>query len=75
MKQHSTNGFQVVVTPETTQEAGLMHWLAERFQGRLVRLDFNTTNHPVSDTYPALWITEVLKAPPTQAPGEKGSGT
>lgn len=47
---------RVMLAPETVEEAGVMQWLAKRFEGRRVRLWFDTTSYDDCDQHPMLWI-------------------
>lgn len=57
MKLVGTN--ENMLCPETTAEAGLLAWLANRFEGKTVTLVFDTTYHAGVNHHPMLWIREV----------------
>lgn len=46
----------VMLAPETTEEAGIMYWLAQRFAGKRVQITFDTTMHHGCGQFPMMWI-------------------
>lgn len=57
MKFNSITGMDaIMIKPESLEEVGLMQWLAKRFQGQTVTLEFDTTLLANVPSYPMFWI-------------------
>lgn len=57
MKYHTVTGENaVMLKPETIEEVGLCQWLARRFGGKPVRLEFDTTILSGAPHEPMLWL-------------------
>lgn len=58
---HSTIGKDgVMLMADTVDEAGLMCWLAKRYKGKFVTLEFDTSMRGSGNTQcPTLWITPI----------------
>lgn len=57
MKISTIGKGSVMVFPETPEDAGIMQWLAKRFEGTEVTLTFDTTQYKEHHYYPTLWVT------------------
>lgn len=57
MKKVSVTDDCVIVVPDTVSESGLMQWLALRFKGKKIKLEFDTTRIGDDFYHPALWFT------------------
>lgn len=49
----------IMIFPDTAETAGLFQWLAKRFDGQNVTLEFDTTMVGQCEYYPTLWIAHV----------------
>lgn len=54
-----TGSSENMLCPETTAEAGMLAWLANRFAGKPVTLVFDTTFYSGVHHHPMLWIRPV----------------
>lgn len=51
----------VMLSPDTMEEVGLLQWLSKRFEGKHLRLEFDTTQDDECFHMPTLWIYPVYK--------------
>ena len=60
MKYHSSclRENTVMIMPETVSECGLFQWLALRYKGKSVTIEFDTTTVGLEDRHPMMWIKE-----------------
>lgn len=59
MKYIPPTTFKVLVlVAETVDEAGMLKWMCDRFEGKSVTLAFDTTSHETYNNRPAMWLRE-----------------
>ena len=67
MKSTTTSESTTLLFPDSVEECGIMAWLAKRFEGKKITLEFDTTTHADNWCFPALW----LHSDAGSKPGEK----
>ncbi len=58
MKIKSVRDKFVMVEPESIEETGIMYWLSQRFNGKSIQLEFNTTTNDGTEQQPTMWLRE-----------------